>query len=105
MKIALDWDGTFTADKDLWKAFVTEAMYRGHEVAIVTARSEDRLGSNKELEDTAAHLFVPVVYTNGVQKQDVYGADIWIDDRPDTVVGAHQVQHLIDVGHVKLNEK
>ena len=104
MKIALDYDGTFTADRELWRAFVAEALFRGHDVKIVTARGQDYTPhvENAELEAEAQHLGIEIVYTNGAQKQDVYGADIWIDDRPDMVVGSEQLNFLIQAGLVKL---
>lgn len=101
MRIAVDYDGTFTTDPELWRAFVKEAAYRGHDVAIVTGRiAEDTEGVQAE----ADHLGIPVVYTEGEQKQDVYGADIWIDDRPDHVVGHHQVRILLEQGYINLNK-
>lgn len=40
MNIALDYDGTYTADPDMWLRFVEEAQAAGHKVFIVTMRYE-----------------------------------------------------------------
>lgn len=42
MKIALDYDETFTADPELWKPFVAHCKARLHEVKFVTARGDGR---------------------------------------------------------------
>lgn len=34
----LDYDDTFTADPDLWRQFVSDALRRGHAVVCVTGR-------------------------------------------------------------------
>lgn len=38
MNIALDYDGTHTADPALWDAFIRTAIARGHDVRCVTMR-------------------------------------------------------------------
>ena len=89
MKIALDYDKTWTADEDLWFAFVRLAKRMGHDIRIVTIRDErhDRTAPLIELEK---HL--PVIYTRGVAKKwfcthftDGWMPDIWIDDKPETI--------------------
>lgn len=84
MKIALDYDETYTADPGLWELFVKEAQRRGHQVVIVSFRFQ--FGDNRDLEATASALSVPVVYTNARQKQHIVQADVWIDDSPESVV-------------------
>lgn len=96
MRIALDFDGTFTADPVLWQNFVAMAKQRGHDVKIVTARHKGFNNSvnwldNGPVEQAAKDMGVEIVYCGMQQKQDVYGADIWIDDRPDMVVGTDQL--------------
>ncbi len=74
MKIALDFDNTFTADPELWSAFINTARQRGHEVKIVTSR--------------APYCPVPlegieIVYCSFTAKKQHYPeAHIWIDDDP-----------------------
>jgi N-dimethylarginine dimethylaminohydrolase len=106
VKIALEWDGVIATDPELWTAYVKEALFRGHSVVLVSRRMErpKNPDENKPLEEWAEHLGVEVVYTSGQQKQDIAGADIWIDPRPDTVVGTAQVQHLISSGTVLIKD-
>lgn len=75
MKIALDYDGTFTSDTRLWRAFIDLAKAYGHEVVCVTMRRE-------HFEPVDASIGIPVIYTNRKAKKAAYQADIWIDDSP-----------------------
>lgn len=79
MKIALDYDGTYTADPELWNKFIANAVECGHDVFCVTMRNAL----------TELILFVPmkVYYTNRQAKMDYcktngIKVDIWIDDKP-----------------------
>lgn len=94
MRIGLDWDGTFTADPALWRGFVTMAKLSGHDVRIVTARHPS---DGRDVDDEASRLGVHVSYCGGRQKQDCWGADIWIDDRVETVLSAENVKKLKDL--------
>lgn len=88
MKIALDYDKTFTADPGLWRTFVHFAKQFGHEVRIVTYRDPI-----KDNIDEKVHP-IKVIYTDGIAKRfyclwfadDKKGwmPDVWIDDRPET---------------------
>ncbi len=73
MIIALDYDKTYTADPDLWEAFVGLAKARGHEVKICTMRRPDEAIQNPPVE---------VIYTSRKAKGLAMHADIWIDDNP-----------------------
>lgn len=87
MKIALDYDDTYTKDPILWNVFIRDAERRGHEVRIVTARSP--------IEDRIDDVGIPVIYCDGIAKRfycvwfanDRKGwiPDIWIDDKPQSV--------------------
>lgn len=87
MRIALDFDNTFTADASLWQTFVGLASARGHEVRIVTAR--DRTQNNIDEQVNG----IPVIYCNGLAKRLYcshfagWNPDIWIDDRPEAISG------------------
>lgn len=77
MKIALDYDGTYTADPGLWDAFIVEAVARGHVVFCVTRR-----GISVESPPS-----VPMIYTDGASKTATMRnlgekIAIWIDDDP-----------------------
>lgn len=89
MNIALDFDDTYTADRELWDRFIADAKERGHTVWIVTAR--------RNTEENAAIVDVPscpVVFTALASKtwtmeQRGVTIDIWIDDDPETLVRGH----------------
>jgi hypothetical protein len=81
MRIALDYDGTYTADPDLWDAFILKARSRCHEVHIVTMRRPDEPVAVREHVDG-------VHYTSRkAKKVEMTGRgqdfQIWIDDRPE----------------------
>lgn len=89
MKIALDYDKTYTADRVFWSAFVTAAREHGHDVRIVTIR-DDRYDRTQPLIELEAHI--PIIYTRGVAKHwycthfgDGFTPDVWIDDKPRTI--------------------
>lgn len=93
MKIALDYDQTYTAAPLLWDTFVADAKEQGHEIKFVTARfanAEDygnpKWRTNDDIEADAEYLEIDIIYCNHKPKQEVYNADIWIDDRPATIV-------------------
>jgi len=85
MKIALDYDDTFTLDRSLWSRFVSDALKNpGNSVTFVTFRGPD--WNNTDIEGDAQDLGIDIVYTNGVSKMSVFKADVWIDDRPELIV-------------------
>lgn len=92
MLIALDYDGTYTADPGLWNHFVDVARSRSHEVHLVTMRAENepvRLGCHVDR----------VHYTNRKAKRQYMQArgldvQIWIDDMPDFILGSAAPQSL-----------
>lgn len=73
MRIALDYDKTYTADPELWDQFIRDAKSRGHEVFIATMRHPHEAIENPPVE---------VVYTSRKAKIHIVVADIWIDDSP-----------------------
>lgn len=73
LKIALDYDGTYTADPVLFDLFVEAAHQLGHQVTIVTMRYP---------HEEIRHAPCEVVYTSRKAKSTVFQADIWIDDKP-----------------------
>lgn len=88
MRIALDYDLTYTADPDLWDNFLRVAKRLGHDVRIVTIRDDrhDRTAPLVELEKR-----LPVMFTRGVAKRfycthEGWHPDIFIDDKPETIL-------------------
>jgi hypothetical protein len=83
MLIALDYDGTYTADPHLWDGFIAQARGRRHEVHIVTQRAECepvRLGCHVDrIHYTDRKAKRPYMQARGLAVQ------IWIDDMPDFI--------------------
>ena len=90
MKIALDYDNTYTIDPEFWNSYIDLAKSRGHEVRIVTIRDErfDRTPQLVKVEE-----LVPIVYCRGIAKRwylthfgEGFEPDVWIDDKPETIL-------------------
>lgn len=82
--ISLDYDGTFTADPELWLEFVKTAQKRGHTVVVVTMRSEEEA----KLIDPRLTELVEILPTNRHAKKKfarMHGKEIniWVDDCPE----------------------
>jgi hypothetical protein len=84
MIIALDYDGTYTADPVLWDAFIRNAHLKGHQVHVVTMRHESepvRMGEQPaRIHYTDRKAKLPYMAALGLAVQ------IWIDDRPDFIL-------------------
>lgn len=90
MKIALDYDQTWTLDPAFWNAFTVAAKACRYDVRIVTIRDEryDRTAPLIELEKT-----IPIIWTRGTAKRwfvahfvPDWPVSVWIDDRPETIL-------------------
>lgn len=84
MLIALDFDGTFTEDPDLWVSFVRFAKRRGHRVICATMRYESE---GKEVAEALAGEVDQIVFTGRKAKRPYLQSvglepDVWIDDEP-----------------------
>ena len=83
---ALDYDGTYTADKELWDNFIEQARSRGHEVIVATMRYE-ATESEDVIRDLGEKVDRIIFTGRKAKKQAVRMAykdpDIWIDDNPD----------------------
>lgn len=89
MTIALDYDGTFTADPFLWLDFIGSAKKRGYRVFIVTSRQYSAEAKEQIREATG---LTSIIFTEGVAKRwycergGIDKIDIWIDDDPGSIV-------------------
>ena len=82
--IALDYDGTYTADPEMWLAFVILARQRGHNVLLVTMRYPNEGNSICEQLKLAVN---GIIFTSRKAKVPYMEAlcvkvDMWIDDQP-----------------------
>lgn len=87
MKIALDYDRCYNVDPDAWDEFICLFESRGHEVIIVTARSQTK----DNIDDRVLHG-IDIIYCDGVAKKwfchhhaDT-DFDVWIDDKPEGII-------------------
>jgi len=86
MRIAIDYDGTYTADPQLWNGFINAAKAAGHAIWIITCRR----GEDEECRD----IKIPgtfTVFTNMEAKKSycerrLLKIDIWIDDDPASIL-------------------
>lgn len=82
MRIALDYDGTYTRDPILWADFISSAIGGGHEVVCVTMRHESEPVTGMPCE---------IIYTDRKAKMFHMAkigrpVDVWIDDNPQWLV-------------------
>lgn len=95
MNIALDYDGTYTSDPELWLRFIADAKARGHELRVVTMRF---MSEGSSIDPKLLATGVPIVYTNRMAKaphcERIIGwvPHVWIDDHPEAV---HRSAHEI----------
>lgn len=92
LRIAVDYDDTFTADPNLISNFIKEAKSAGHTVYMVTARRETEENCdqiNADLDHWCCQ--VPIIFTSleskliACQRRGVQ-IDIWMDDDPRSLV-------------------
>lgn len=87
MLLALDYDDTFTRDKQFWWDFVLSATRCGHSVICVTARAECH---RAEVEDDLGDMVEAIICTGGKAKHKAaydagFMVSVWIDDQPQWV--------------------
>ena len=87
MRIALDFDGTYTADIPMWNEILAVMSAHGHEVVCVTSR-RDIFVNHEAVE--ASGINIPIVYCNYNAKAEVMRklgqpVDVWIDDHPHAI--------------------
>lgn len=80
MNIAIDFDGTYTADPGLWDMFVAAAKARGHTVYCVTARIASPQNRAEVQIEGAETIFCGLASKPIVTKSLGIAIDVWIDD-------------------------
>lgn len=85
MRIALDYDDTYTKDPTLWNKFINLVRSRHHEIVICTCRgtlyNEDMIfPSNMIIYYTSGKSKKPYMESIGIK------IDVWIDDCPEMLL-------------------
>jgi len=88
MLFAIDFDGTFARDVDLFREWVAIGRRMGHTFVLVTGRSDDR-GWGDEVRRVVAGL-MPIVFAADGWKRVAaeaagYKVDVWIEDHPEDI--------------------
>lgn len=94
LSIALDYDETFTANRELWTGFIALAKGMNCKVTFVTFRHKSK--GNKDIIADAEHLKISIIFSNGKPKSSVFTADIWIDDSPVTIPSYDAMTELLN---------
>lgn len=90
MKIAVDYDKTFTTNKGFWLEFMIRAQELGWEVFIATQRHPE-LDWNEDFDQLEAWHDIKTYFTDGKAKKQaleelgIY-VDIWVDDMPEKIL-------------------
>ncbi len=88
MLIAIDYDGTYTADKVLWNVFIEQSILHGHSIIVATMR----YGCEGEcVMDDLQTKVDQIIFTSRAAKKPYLEAmgispDIWIDDIPEFIL-------------------
>jgi len=91
MRIAIDFDDTYTLDPEMWDKILVLMCRSGHEVFCITARPDDHM---EKVRQTIGKI-VGIDNCIGTQLlakrqyvKDHYDLtfDVWIDDTPDAIV-------------------
>ena len=91
MRIALDYDDTYTRDPLMWNWFCQQALDRGHEVWCVSARDQNDMDDPIMTvgrvigADKCVGTAMKPKRTYMWKEKDVY-IDVWIDDSPEYIV-------------------
>lgn len=91
MKIALDYDNTYTLNPRAWEHVLGVLRFQfGTDIRTVTLRS----GERDEILDFPGGMYgeaLPIIYCDGRPKREVcrelgWEPDVWIDDAPESIV-------------------
>lgn len=95
LKIAIDFDDTFTAAPEFWSKVINLAKEFGHSVCVVTCRRrtiENTAMINAELDKHGCQMPIHLTTLNSkLEYMSKLGIniDIWIDDDPEKLVRGH----------------
>lgn len=86
MRVAIDYDGTFSANPGAWSAIIDILKSHGADVICITSR----------FPNAPIRMPVPVYYTCGQPKWEFacergISIDIWVDDMPSCIGGPPEI--------------
>ena len=86
MIIAIDYDGTYSSDPSMFDAIIHLMKAKGHQVILVTGRSEE---FGLDVKDAIGDM-IPIVFAGTKWKRVAamaagYDVNIWIDDNPEYI--------------------
>lgn len=95
MIIAVDYDNTYTADREIFEILIKLFLERGHTVVCVTGRGKFE---SQPVLDSIGKL-VPCVFAGGEWKKIAaekagYKVDVWIDDDPSYIMRQYLLKGL-----------
>lgn len=97
MKIALDYDGTYTEDPELWDGFIMLAHQLGHEVHVVTMRFPEEAIRHPIPQPQRGEVRkkAKIHYTSRQAKRRFmqnmgHEFQVWIDDIPEFILHSTQ---------------
>ena len=83
MNIAIDFDGTYTTDPELWDEIVDRLLARGHSVWCVTSRIANQKNRREVVIPNVTTIFCGMAAKIWHMETNVgIKIDIWIDDDP-----------------------
>lgn len=89
MMVAIDYDGTFAEDPELFTEFVKMLRARGHDAVCVTGRNSQHPSSSAVAEHVKKAGLNIVFADRGFKRQVAldlgYKIDVWIDDFPEFI--------------------
>jgi len=86
MLIALDYDGTYTADPRMWRTFCTMAQSLGHSFVCVTGRAvPPDFTRDPPLPQGMPIVCAPEGYKRNAALRAGFKVDVWIDDIPEMI--------------------
>lgn len=108
VKVALDFDDTYTKDPSTWQALVSKMKESGWEVRFVTFRDDFGGYNNHDIVAAAGAMELEIIYTAGKQKKPFcamvgFEPDFWIDDMPHIIPSAVELAGMT-YGCVKNND-
>lgn len=82
MLIALDYDGTFEREPQMWVEFIRSARHFNHQVIIVTGRRNTHVCLNVPGDISVVYTHGFAYKVDGLVQAGYPRPDVWIDDMP-----------------------